>query len=125
MTNIMDEPIALLIVWIVNAISLFLIAQLRPITGVEIDNFQKALWSAIMFGLLNVLIRPVLERLAVPLDEVFSTFIVGVILNMAIFGLAAWLVSGFRLQWGVLSALIGSLALGIINSVIYQIIGVT
>lgn len=125
MDNIMDEPIALLIVWIVNAISLFLIAQLRPITGVEIDNFQKALWSAIMFGLLNVLIRPVLERLAVPLDEVFSTFIVGIILNMSIFGLAAWLVSGFRLQWGILSALIGSLALTVINSVIYQIIGVT
>ncbi|MEL7035844.1 MAG: phage holin family protein [Cyanobacteria bacterium J06592_8] len=121
----MDEPMALLIVWIVNAISLFLIAQLRPITGVEIDNFQKALWSAIMFGLLNVLIRPVLERLAVPLDEVFSTFIVGIILNMAIFGLAAWLVSGFRLQWGILSALIGSLALTVINSVIYQMIGVT
>lgn len=125
MDNIMDEPMALLIVWIVNAISLFLIAQLRPITGVEIDNFQKALWSAIMFGLLNVLIRPVLERLAVPLDEVFSTFIVGIILNMAIFGLAAWLVSGFRLQWGILSALIGSLALTVINSVIYQMIGVT
>jgi putative membrane protein len=124
MDNIMDNPVNLLIIWVVNAISLFVIAQLRPITGVEIDSFQKALWSAAIFGVLNVLIRPFLIRLTVPLDAVFSTFIVGVILNMAVFGLAAWLVSGFRLQWGVLSALIGSIALGIINSVIYQIIGV-
>ncbi|MEB3278252.1 MAG: phage holin family protein [Lyngbya sp.] len=124
MENIMDDPVVLLIAWIVNAISLFVIAQLRPITGVEIDSFQKALWSAAIFGVLNVLVRPLLVRLAVPLDAVFSTFIIGVLLNMAIFGLAAWLVSGFRLQWGILSALIGSIALGVINSVIYQIIGV-
>ena len=124
MENIMDDPAALLIAWIVNAISLFVIAQLSPITGVEIDSFPKALWSAIIFGVLNVLVRPFLVALAVPLDAVFSTFIVGLILNMTIFGLAAWLVSGFRLQWGVLSALIGSIALGIINSVIYQIIDV-
>ena len=122
MDNIINDPVPLLIAWIVNAISLFVIAQLRPITGVEIDSFQKALWSAAIFGVLNVLVRPVLARLAVPLDEVFSAFIIGVILNMAIFGLAAWLVSGFRLQWGILSALIGSIALGIINSVIYRII---
>lgn len=124
MANIMDDPVYLLIAWIVNAISLFLIAQLRPITGVDIDSFQKALVSAAIFGVLNVLVRPFLQRLALPLDEVFSTFIVAVILNMTIFGLAAWLVSGFRLQWGVISALIGSIALSIINSVIYQIIGV-
>ncbi len=124
MANLMDDPVYLLIAWIVNAISLFLIAQLRPITGVDIDNFQKALVSAAIFGVLNVLVRPFLQRLALPLDEVFSTFIVAVILNMTIFGLAAWLVSGFRLQWGVISALIGSIALSIINSVIYQIIGV-
>jgi putative membrane protein len=124
MENIIDDPAALLIAWVVNAISLFLIAQLSPITGVEIDNFQKALWSAAIFGVLNVLVRPVLETFALPLDVIFSAFIVGLILNMTIFGLAAWLVSGFRLQWGILSALIGSVALVIINSVIYQIIGV-
>lgn len=124
MENIINDPATLLIAWVVNAISLFLIAQLSPITGVEIDTFQKALWSAAIFGVLNVLVRPVLETFALPLDVIFSAFIVGLILNMTIFGIAAWLVSGFRLRWGILSALIGSVALVVINSVIYQIIGV-
>jgi putative membrane protein len=41
---------------------------------------------------------------------------------MAIFGLAAWFVSGFRLRWGFWSALIGAVALGFINSFLYELL---
>jgi putative membrane protein len=45
-----------------------------------------------------------------------------IIINAAIFGLAAWLVDGFRLRWGIWSALLGALALGFINSLLYQVL---
>lgn len=115
------DIIGLIITWLVIAVSLFLIAQLSAFTGVEIDNFKKALISALVFGLLNALVRPVLAFFAFPLT--FITFgLFAFIINAIIFGLAAWLVTGFRLRWGFWSALIGSLALSVISSVIYNIL---
>jgi putative membrane protein len=64
--------IGLIITWLVTAVSLFIIAQLSAFTGVEIDNFKKALISALVFGLLNALVRPVFAFFAFPLT--FLTF---------------------------------------------------
>jgi putative membrane protein len=80
------------------------------------------MWSAVVFGLLNAFLRPILGLLAFPIT--FLTFgLFAVVLNAIIFGLAAYLVTGFRLRWGIWSALIGAVALGIINSLIYQLLG--
>jgi putative membrane protein len=45
-----------------------------------------------------------------------------IVINAIIFGLAAWLVEGFRLRWGIWSALLGAIALGFINSLLYQVL---
>jgi putative membrane protein len=114
--------VALLITWLVTAVSLFIISKL-PI-GVEIDSFGKALFSAVVFGILNALIRPVLAFFAFPLTIItFGLF--ALVINAIIFGLAAALVTGFRLRWGFWSALIGSFALGVINSIIFKILPFT
>ncbi|AMW26926.1 phage holin family protein [Arthrospira platensis] len=113
----------LIIAWLVTAVSLFLIAQLRQFTGVEIEDFKKALISSAVFGLLNLLVRPILGLFIVPLSVVFSSFLLTLLVNMAIFGLAAWLVRGFYLRWGIWSALIGALALSFINSILYEVLG--
>ncbi len=113
------DIVSLLIAWLITSISLFIISKLP--TGVEIDSFQKAIISAAVFGLLNALLRPVLGFLAFPIT--FLTFgLFAIVLNAIIFGLAAYLVTGFRLRWGFWSALIGALALGFINSVMYHLL---
>ena len=109
--------VGLLVAWLVTAVSLFLISKLP--TGVEISSFQKALISAIVFGLLNAFVRPVIAFFSFPIT--FLTFgLFSVIINAIIFGLAAALVDGFSLRWGFWSALIGAVLLGFINSLIYQ-----
>lgn len=110
----------LLILWFVTAVSLFIISKLP--TGVEIDDFKIALISSAVFGFLNALVRPVLVAVALPIKIVLSSFLFTLLLNMAIFGLAAWFVSGFRLRWGFWSALIGAVALGFINSFLYELL---
>ncbi|MCT7984180.1 phage holin family protein [Laspinema sp. A4] len=113
------DIVSLLITWIVTAISLFIISKLP--TGVEIDGFNKALISAAVFGILNALIGPVLRVLALPIT--FLTLgLFSLIINAIIFGLAAWLVTGFRLRWGFWSALIGTLALSFINSILFNLL---
>ncbi|MBO0351178.1 phage holin family protein [Phormidium pseudopriestleyi FRX01] len=114
------DLVSLLITWIITSISLFIISKLP--TGVEIDGFNKALISAAVFGVLNALIRPILAVLAFPIT--FLTLgLFSIIINAIIFGLAAWLVTGFRLRWGFWSAIIGTLALSFINSILFAILG--
>jgi len=90
--------------------------------GVDIDTFGKAMVSAAVFGLLNALVRPIFLLFTFP--AVLITFgLFMILINAAIFGLAAWLVDGFRLRWGIWSALLGAIALGFINSILYQVLG--
>ncbi|ELS01906.1 putative membrane protein [Xenococcus sp. PCC 7305] len=111
---------------IITAVSLIIVSKLP--TGVEIDNFQKALVSAAVFGILNfianlVLYNPLSKIIVIPLQFVsFGLF--NFIVNVFIFGLAAFLVKGFRLRWGIMSVFIGSLALSVVNSIIHHIVPV-
>jgi putative membrane protein len=114
------DIVSLVIAWLVTSVSFFIISKL-PI-GVDIDSFGKAMVSAAVFGLLNALVRPIFMLFTFPaLLLTFGLFMI--VVNAAIFGLAAWLVEGFRLRWGIWSALLGALALAFINSLLYQVLG--
>ena len=114
--------VAILITLVVTTISLIIISKLP--TGVEIDSLQKAVISAIVFGIVNAVLHPILGFLALPF--IFLTFgLFSLVVNAVIFGVAAFLVKGFRLKWGFWSALIGSFALSVINSIIFHLLPVS
>ncbi|MEA5505217.1 phage holin family protein [Halotia wernerae UHCC 0503] len=109
----------LILTWLVTSVSFLIIAKL-PI-GVQIDNFGKALISAAVFGILNALLLPILTFFTFP----FILITLGLfffVLNAVIFGLAAAIVPGFSLRWGFWSALIGSIALSIINTILLRLV---
>lgn len=111
--------VGIFITWLVTTVSFLIISRL-PL-GIEIDSFKKALISAAVFGVLNAFLRPILGFFAFPF--IILTFgLFAFILNAIIFGLAAYLVQGFRLRWGFWSALIGSIALGIVNSLLFNLL---
>lgn len=111
--------VSLAITWLVTSVSFFIISKL-PL-GVEIDSFGKAIISAAVFGLLNVIVQPFVSGLSLLL--IWLTFgLFMIVVNAIIFGLAAWLVDGFRLRWGIWSALLGAIALGFINSLLYNVL---
>lgn len=115
----MNNILSILISLIVTTISLLIISKLP--TGVEIDNVKKGVIAAVVFGVLNALLNPILSFLSFPIT--FITFgLFSLVVNGVIFGLAALLVQGFRLRWGFWSALIGAFALSVINSIIYKIL---
>ncbi len=109
----------LILTWVVTTISFLIIARL-PI-GIEIDSLGKAAISAAVFGILNAILRPILAFFTFPVILLsFGLFFF--ILNAIIFSLAAALVPGFTLRWGFWSALIGSIALAIVNSILLAIV---
>ena len=111
--------IGLLVVLLVTSVSLFIVSKLP--TGVEIDDFPKAIIAAIVFGIVNALLRPIIAFFAFPIT--FITFgLFNLVINAIIFGIAAALVPGFRLRWGFWSALLGAFLLSLINSLIFKIL---
>jgi len=112
--------VGLFITWLVTTVSFLIISKL-PI-GVEIDSFRKAAISAVVFGILNAILRPVLGFLTFPIIILtFGLFLF--ILNALVFGLAAAIVPGFRLRYGFWSALIGAISLSIVNSILFSLLG--
>ncbi len=100
--------IGLLVSWLVTTLSFLIISRL-PI-GVEIDSFGKAAILAVVFGILNAILRPILGFFTFPL--IFLTFgLFLFVLNAIIFGLAAAIVPGFLWRYGIWSALIGVIAI--------------
>ncbi|MDP9364570.1 MAG: phage holin family protein [Chloroflexota bacterium] len=74
---------------------------------------------ALILGLINAIIRPVLRVLTLPLTCLtFGLF--ALVLNAALFGLASWLTPGMTVTtWGaVLGAVVASIAGGAIFSVL-------
>jgi putative membrane protein len=112
MTNI-------ILTWLVTTISFLIISRL-PI-GIEIDNFAKAAISAAVFGVLNAILLPILSLVTLP-AIILSFGLFYFVLNAIIFALAAAIVPGFTLRWGVWSAFIGSIALAIVNSILLALV---
>lgn len=111
----MNSIVSLIIVWLITALALFIVSKLP--FGVEIDSVPKALTSAAVFGLVNA----VVQFFATPVN--WLTFgLLAWVFNIIVFGLTAWLVQGFRLKMGIFSAILGSISLTIISSLIKYLI---
>lgn len=107
--------IAFLITILVMAVSLWLVSKL-PL-GVDIDSPAAALIGGAIIGVFSGLwhLFPNWFRAA---NAVISLGLIPLIGSIIVFGLAAWLVEGFRLRWGIWSAILGAIALSLINSIL-------
>ncbi|WP_088889035.1 phage holin family protein [Leptolyngbya ohadii] len=110
---------AFIISIIVTAISLLIISKLP--TGVEIDNPLIALIAGAIIGAFSGLwgIFPTWFRAG---TAVLSLGLIPLIGSIIVFGLSAWLIEGFRLRWGFGSAILGAIALAIVNSILFFIL---
>ncbi len=107
--------IGFLITVVILAISLWLVTLLP--TGVEVDSPIKALLAGAVIGALNGLLYLLPNGLRT-FAGIISLGLIPLVISIVIFGLAAWLIEGFRLKWGILSAILGAIALTFINSVL-------
>jgi putative membrane protein len=101
--------IGIIVTMLVVAVGLLIISKI-PGLGVEVDSMGIALTSAIVFGVLNGL----LGWIGAVAKFTFILTPIAWVMNIVIFGLAAWLVQGFRLKNGILSAVLGALALSLL-----------
>ncbi len=100
----------LILLWLLNALALLTVAYLLP--SVKVDGFTSALIAALVLGLVNTLIRPVLFILTLPIS----------VLTLGLFYLA---LNGL-LFWGVGHVLqgfeVGGFWYGVFGGLLYGLI---
>lgn len=96
---------------LVTAVLLFILGRL--IDGIEVRDGKAALIGALVLGLANAIVRPVVVLLTLP-ATVLTLGLFLFVVNALMLMLAAALVDGFRVK-GFGSALWGSLVLAVLN----------
>ena len=104
----------LIIKWLLSAAALLAVAHLY--SGVAVQSFTSALIAALVIGLFNAVLRPVLVVLTLPVTVVTLGLFLFVI-NALMFWSAAGILDGFHVQ-GFSAALIGSLIYTLLGMVI-------
>ena len=82
----------ILLAWLINALALIAVAYLMP--SISVASFWSALAAALILGLVNALIRPVLILLTLPATVVTLGLFIFVI-NGLLFWLAGSFIDGF------------------------------
>jgi putative membrane protein len=99
----------LLLVWVINAVALLAVAYLMP--SISVANFTTALIAALILGLVNAVIRPVLILLTLPATIITLGLFIFVI-NGLLFWFVGSYIQGFTVAgfWaGVFGAIVYSL----------------
>jgi putative membrane protein len=101
----------LLFTWLLNASALLGVAYLYQ--GVQVRSFGAALIAAFVIGLLNMVLRPVLVVLTLPVTVVTLGLFLFVI-NALMFWVAASVLDGFQVR---------SFGAALLGSLIYSVFG--
>lgn len=100
--------------WLLLAAALLLVAHLYP--GVTVQSFGSAMIAALVLGLLNAVVRPILVVLTLPVTIVTIGLFLFVI-NALMFYFAASILEGLHVE-SFIAALVGSVIYSLCSLVI-------
>lgn len=101
---------------IISSLSVFLAGWLLP--GVQIDSFTTAIGIAIVLGLLNATLKPLLILITIPIT-VMSLGLFLLIINAIIIGIADQWIDGLHVR-SIWTAIVFSFLISTINSWLYR-----
>ncbi len=108
----------LIVTWLLNALALLAVTYLIP--SIHIRGFGTALVIAIVLGLINALLRPVLVLLTLPV-AILTLGLFLLVINALLFQLAAWFIKGFEVS-GFWAALFGSILYSVISWILSALV---
>ncbi|MBK8048479.1 MAG: phage holin family protein [Anaerolineales bacterium] len=114
------------VVWCVDAVSLLLTSWLVP--GIDFPTpafsgkLAAAVGAALVLGLVNFLIRPVILLLSIPFGFIV-VFVVGFLVNAVTLLIVSWVMPTFQVD-GLLVAFLGGIVFGAINAVLTNLLTV-
>lgn len=100
----------LILIWLLNAIALLAVAYLVP--GIHVAGFAAALVAALVIGLVNMFIRPILVLLTLPITLLTLGLFILVINGVLFYFVADW-IDGFDVT---------TISAGIIGALVYSVL---
>ena len=110
MTNLLTRFLAVVF-------ALFLAAYVVP--GITVEGIYAASVVAVSLGVLNVLVRPILVVLTLPVT-IITLGLFLLVLNACIFWFVGSIIEGFEVA-GFLDALLGSIIVSVISSLVQKL----
>ena len=108
---------------LINGVALYLAVLAVPNISVAEDSAVTYIWLALIFGVLNALLKPILKFLTCPLI-LLTLGLFTLLINTGLFWLTGWLASQFNLGFvvpGFGDAFLGALVVSVV-SMIFEII---
>ena len=108
---------SILLNWLVSAMVIMVTAYLLP--GVHVDNFTAALAAAVVLGIVNAILKPILLLLSLPLN-ILTLGLFTLIIDAFLIIVTAQLVPGVSIDnfWW---ALLFSIVLSCINAFLHKL----
>ena len=109
-----------LLAWLVNTLALIAVAYLMP--SITVSSFGAALLAALMLGLVNAIVRPVLVLLTLPVTILTLGLFIFVLNGLLFWMVASWL-EGFHVAgfWsGVFGAILFSLVSWLLSALVQR-----
>lgn len=100
-----------LIRWVVFALIIMFTAWIIP--GISVSSFWAAMLVAVIIGLINAFLKPVLQAVTLPINLV-TLGVFGLILNALLLMLAGYITPGFTVS-GFWSAFFGSIIISLLS----------
>jgi putative membrane protein len=108
----------ILINLILSGIAVFIAAYILP--GVDVENFVTAVIVAVVLGIINAFLKPILLLLTLPIN-ILTLGLFTCVINALLILLTEMIVPGFGVD-GFVSALILSFILAIINFILHNLV---
>jgi len=104
--------------WIISALSLLIVARVIP--GFQVEGFGTALLAALVLGLVNATLGPVVLFLALPLTILTFGLFHFVVMAFLIW-LATAIVPGFHVS-GFFPAFFGAIVLALVSTLLHALV---
>jgi len=103
---------------LLTAVAVIILAKILP--GVEVDNYTTAIWVAFLVGILFTFLKPIIVVLTLPVT-ILTLGLFLFVINAALILIANNWIDGFSVS-GFWTALLFSILLSFIESVLYKVI---
>ncbi len=108
----------LLVKWFISALAIFFVGNFLP--GIHVPDYMTALWVALVLGIVNAVIRPILLLVTLPIN-ILTLGLFTFIVNGLMFWLAAAFVHDFAID-GFFIAVLGALIVSMISMAMDRLI---
>src|ERR671919_1180806 len=110
----------LLLVWLVNTVALIAVAYLMP--SISVSSFGAALVAALVLGLVNTVVRPILVLLTLPVTVLTLGLFIFVLNGLLFWAVGSW-IEGFHVAgfWaGVFGAILFSIVSWLLSALVLR-----